>query len=503
MSRCSQAPRRQRPTSSHAYASGQFWKPTAKFTGCAYLKLKFKLDTDIYPNGIPTRITTVVRGCPVYDPRLDSTAGGLGAHRAGNQATWTYLNGSDEIGRNPALALLTYILGYRINGKLAWGMGIPANRIDLGNFIAYANLCDEPVTTKAGGTVKRYQCDIILSTGDSHETNINLIVAAMGSAKLVDTGGMYQLVGGYDDLDGPVFTFTLDDLLGQYSWNPSAASTKDRYNIARGRFTNPDKLYQVEDWGTIEIDPLADGIPRPLVVDLPAVTRPESCQRIAKQLLVRNAYAGTFTGIFGPRAFAVQVGSLVRLVVPQMNWGQPGKLFRVISQSEGADLIFSMTLQEENAQIYAWDKDEAKDLPPDVRPPAFDPSQAIPVADLASTTRVIENSNGGRVSQIDVTWTPPDAAVQAIQIEVMEAGGTRWNTATDRFDHRAGTFSFSALAGGISHTIRARYIMWAGNYGPWTDTTTTAAQDSNAPAITGYLSKESVTFAADADGNIL
>lgn len=482
------------------FASGTYWTSDCSFTGCAYLKISQKLDHDVYPNGLPTRLTTVVRGCPVYDPRLDSSNGGSGSHRPDNQATWSFLDGTDEIGRNPALQLLTYLIGYRIEGKLVWGMGVPVSRIDLGNFISYANLCDEIVSSETV-TVKRYQSDCILSTADSHETNIGILTATMGTAKLIDAGGLYQLVGGYNDLDGPVWTLTADDLHGPYEVSPGV-SVRDRFNIARGRFTNPAKLYQLEDWGRVEVDPLQDGIPRTLPLEFAAVTRAESCQRIAKQILARNAYTQTFTGVFGPRAFAVQVGSLVRLVLPAYGWNGLGKLFRVIDQTESADLIFQMTLQEEDEAIYYWDEDEAIPLPPDIRPPAYNPTDAIAVEDLSANARSILGANGQTTSQIDVTWTTPDAAVSAIQIESRELGGDKWQTQTDDFEEEAGEFTFAAMAGGIQHQVRARYIMYSGIYGPWTTVEVTSLESNGGSSIVGWLSDESITFAADAGGTI-
>lgn len=484
------------------FGSGDYWKDTASFTGCAYLKMIFRLSTDNYPDGLPTRITTIVDGCPVYDPRLDSTVGGVGSHRSGNQDTWSFISGSEDIGRNPALILLTYLIGWRINGRLAWGMGVPVDRIDLGNFMTYANMCEEPVTTNSGTTVNRYFCDCMLSTADTHEANISIITTSMGTAKLVDTAGMYQLIGGYDDLDGPTITFTRDDLIGQYDYTPDNLSLKDTFNIARGRFPDPENLYQLNDWGQIEIDPLEDNIPRPQVLDFAAVTRYEQAQRIAKQNIVRNKYTATFSAVFGPKAFAVQVGSLVRLVVPELGWVTNGKLFRVINQSETIDLAFNMSLQEEAAQIYAWDDDETKDLPPVVKVPAYDPNESIGVEGLTASTRTITNSNGAQVSQIDVSWIAPDAGVQAIQIEVREQNGDIWQTATDRFSHEAEIFSFSAIAGGVNHVIRARFLMFSGMWGSWTETEVESARDSYASAVMGYLTNEYVSFPSDAAGNV-
>ena len=108
---------------------------TRRYTGCAYVHLKYKLTgnskkTDSpFAQSITTRITIRGDGAAIYDPRLDSTvAGGTGSHRANYQTTWAW---DDDACRNPALVLLFYLLGWEINSKLAVGKGIPPARIDL------------------------------------------------------------------------------------------------------------------------------------------------------------------------------------------------------------------------------------------------------------------------------------------------------------------------------------------------------------------------------------
>ena len=454
-----------------AWGSGSYWTAQHTFTGCAYLATRFKLDSKAWPSGIPSRYTTIVEGCPLYDPRRDSTNGGSGAHRIVDQSTWTFREGSTEIGRNPALAMLVYLLGYRINGKLAWGMGIPAHRIDFDNFRAYANLGEERVLTQSGGTVQRYTADGSFSTADTHETVISGITAAMGSCKLVDTGGLYQLVGGYDDTIGPKVDFDEHDIVAAagsaspYTWKPAPA-TRETYNIARGRFADPANLYQLVDWGVVETDPLADGIPRTMSLDLGLVSRAETCQRIAKQFLLREALApGVFSATFGPKAFAVQVGSLLTLSLPERGWNR--KLFRVQEQVETHDLFFSMVLREESADIYAWDREE-KPLPANIRPSSYDPRDTVAPANLAVTSDVITGAGGQQVSEVEVTWTPADSArVAGIQIESRPVGAVAWTEQAALHDPVAGVFRFTSNVGGTDLAVRARYRMDTGVYSDW------------------------------------
>ncbi|WP_407815396.1 hypothetical protein, partial [Staphylococcus aureus] len=83
-----------------------------------------------------------------------------GPMRADDQTTWAW---DANACRNPALALLFFLLGWRIQNpstgawKLAINKGIPAARIDLASFITAANLCDEPVTRADGTTEPRYR----------------------------------------------------------------------------------------------------------------------------------------------------------------------------------------------------------------------------------------------------------------------------------------------------------------------------------------------------------
>ncbi|MDH2134937.1 hypothetical protein N5J77_27780 [Sphingobium yanoikuyae] len=458
-------------TNGSAIGSGQYWTSTATFTGCAYAAITFKLDGDVWESGLPSKTTFVVDGCPLYDPRRDSSNGGTGAHRIANQATWSFYDGSVEIGRNPALALATYLTGYRINGKLVWGMGVPPDRIDWDNFRDYANLCEERVALQDGTTVQRYTADGSFSTADSHETIILALTAAMGSCKLTDVGGRYTIIGGFDDTLGPTVDFTADHLVAApgspapYSWIP-VPPARETYNIARGRFSDPNNQYQLSDWGAIETDPLNDGVPRTMTIDLGLVSRAETCQRIAKQFLLREAKTpGVFSATFGPLAFAATVGSLVTLSLPQEGWNR--KLFRVLEQTENHDLLFQMVLREESSEIYAWDREE-KPLPASIRPPGYDPSTTISPEGVAVTSQTIKGADGYPVSEITVTWTPENSGrVRGVQIESKPSTTSSWTEQAAGHTASAGTFTFTSNVPAAVINVRLRYRMDSGVYSAW------------------------------------
>jgi len=162
-----------------AINGGTKWGTSRRLTGCAYVHLRIKrtgnTKTAESPlvGGLPSRVTIIGDGAALYDPRKDSTVpGGSGSHRATDQTTWGVYTDADDTD-NPALQLLWWLLGWKINGKLSVGAGVPYTRIDMESFITAANICDESVTLATGGTQKRYRTSGTASDADDRMDIIN------------------------------------------------------------------------------------------------------------------------------------------------------------------------------------------------------------------------------------------------------------------------------------------------------------------------------------------
>lgn len=356
-----------------------------RFTGLAYVHLRYKLTGNSkkaespFSQAIPSRVTIRGKGAYVYDPRLDSTVpGGSGSQRADDQTTWAYDPGGAGSGRNPALQLLWYLLGWRIQNpvtsewKLAVGKGIPPERIDMESFITAANLCDESVSLAAGGTEKRYRSDGMFSEADDPGRVIGALEAAM-NGRLRDHGGKLSLKLFVNDLATPVADFDDSDVIGEFEWteNPGVDET---FNAVRGRWIDPsDKaLYQPVDYPAVRIDS-PDGIERIDPFDLPTVQSASQAQRLAKQHLQRNLYRRTFAAEFQATAWKVQKDDVVRLTFSPL--GFVDKLFRVVENTVRIDGVVPMLLREEHADLYAWDEEESPAVQP-ADPSVFDPANA-------------------------------------------------------------------------------------------------------------------------------
>lgn len=338
---------------------------TRRYTGCAYVHVRYKLTGNSkkvespFAQAIPSKMVIRGRGAYVYDPRLDSTVpGGSGSQRANDQSTWAW---DDDASRNPALQLLWYLLGWRINGKLSVGCGLGAKRIDLESFITAANLCDESVALAAGGTEPRYRGDGIGSTGVGPLQMIDNIKAAM-NADLDDVDGKLRLTVFHNDLADPVADFGDDDMVDGFNWNQTP-DLSDMFNVVRGTFVDSSdaSLYQMIDYPEVPL-PSRDEIDRIDSFDLAFVQSPSQAQRLAKQRLQRQQYGGTFETVFNARGWLIEKNAVVRLSCSVLGW--TNKLFRVAQMEHRVDGTCPVVLREENAAIYAWDKDEKAAVQP-------------------------------------------------------------------------------------------------------------------------------------------
>lgn len=416
---------------------GSRWGASERLTGCAQVHIRVKRTGNTKEaespllNGMPSRVTIIGDGALLYDPRKDSTVpGGSGTHRTSDQTTWgNYTNADDT--DNPALQLLWFLLGWRVNGELSIGCGVPANRIDLPSFITAANICDENVTLAIGGTQKRYRTSGTASDSDDRMGVINTFLSCMNGT-LRDSGGKLSLTVIKNDLADYVLTFDENDVLDEFEWNQTRG-LNDTYTKVRGRYIDPsdNSLYQLVDYPEIEVTGGAlDGIDRVMTLDLAYVEDGRRAQRIAKQVLQRNQYKGMFSATFTAKAQGCVVGDVVRLTFPALGWSN--KLFRVISQEIRFDGQVPLVLIEENAAIYAWDNDDSAPVSPNA-PTVYDPLNNPLIIAISDA----EAAADGKIVSFFQTTAPTAMGIGDIWFDTDDANkmyrwsGTAWVLARD------------------------------------------------------------------------
>ena len=499
---------------------GTRWGAAQRMTGCAQVKLRIKRNGNTKEaesplvSGLPTRVTIIGDGALLYDPRKDSTVpGGSGTHRANNQGTWGVYTNADDTD-NPALQLLWWLLGWRINGELSIGCGVPYNRIDLPSFITAANICDENVTLAIGGTQKRYRTSGTGSDSDDRMSVINAFLACMNGS-LRDSGGKLSLTVIKNDLADYVLTFDDSDVLDEFEWNQTRG-LNDTFTKVRGRYVNPsnNSLYQLVDYPEIEVTGGAlDGIDRVMTLDLPYVEDGRRAQRIAKQVLQRNQYKGMFSATFTAKAQGCTVGDVVRLTFPTLGWSN--KLFRVVSQEIRFDGQVPLVLIEENAAIYAWDASDVAPVSPNA-PTVYDPLNNPIIKGISDATVVSGYlTNEAITLAADASGNVISFATATGTFKMFEGTVDVTTTSTFALTASSGiTATINATTGVYSVTAMSASTGSATFTGTYNGTTITkvlsvaksqegADGTSGVSGITGYLTKEAVQLFAYANGGIV
>ncbi|MFQ5535575.1 MAG: hypothetical protein ACE5EM_12230, partial [Sphingomonadales bacterium] len=144
------------------------WTTAHQLKGLAYYVARFEFDPEVFTNGRP-RINAVVKGAKLFDPR-DSTI------------AWS---------NNWALVMRDYLT------RDPLGARIPTADIDDAAIIAAANISDELVTLKAGGSQPRYTADGVIDVRQVRESAIGGLLSA-GAGQLIYQGCKFTLYAGAD-----------------------------------------------------------------------------------------------------------------------------------------------------------------------------------------------------------------------------------------------------------------------------------------------------------------
>ncbi len=419
-----------------------------RYTGLAYIHLRFKLTGNSkkaespFASAVPSRITIEGNGIAVYDPRQDTTAGGSGAHRADNQATWTF----GTHARNPALQALTYLLGWKINGLLAVGKGIPPRRFDMESFIDAANICDESVALAAGGTEPRYRTDGVFSEADDMGLVLGQFAASM-DARFYDPQGRIAVKCMVNDLASPVASFTEPDILGAVQWTPFG-DLSESYNLVRGTYTDPspESLYQSVDYPE-QYEASVDDIDRILTLDLPLVQSASQAQRLAQRARLRAKYGGGTLSFEGQATYwrVEQFAPVSQTFAPL---GMTNKIFRVEEIETRIDGTVPVVLSVEDERIYEWDAADVAPVDAVANTP-YDPNnnpivlgivEATGVGASASTAIQITADNQTTAS-VTLALEPGTSRSIVCQIKVDVLSGASMQKARIEWRLAGGTFA--------------------------------------------------------------
>lgn len=329
--------------------SGGRWTSAEKGSGVCYVTVALKYTAELFPSGIP-KLTFVVKGASLYDPRLDTTAGGSGSQRRADQSTWAF---SD----NPAVVAYNVIRGFSCGGRPLIGMNAPAAAVRFSDYAAAANSCDEILLKKSGASEFRYRIGAIFDAAQSNSDFLETIAATM-AGEIVEAGGVYRIFAGV--AQASVATLSDADIIVDKPLTIDRKRPRSELtNAVQASFTDPAQGYTVVPLPprTSSADETTDGgvlgpIRLAQTLDLSAVQSRSQAQRIMEVQRKRSRRQVMVTFTARSRWFVLEPGDWITFGSARR--GLSNMTFEVLQRSVNADLATLLTLREVDAAIDDW-----------------------------------------------------------------------------------------------------------------------------------------------------
>jgi len=250
--------------------------------GNCYVIVTLKYNAAIY-SGSPS-FTFELGSIPIYDPRLDTTAGGAGTHRWDDDTTWAVSN-------NPVVMIYNIMRGITTAGGDLWGGQVAEDDVPYATWSVAMDYCDDIV-----GGVTRYTAGVDVKLNDTPAATIKQLLKACAGS-MADVGGRWVINVGSPAQ--PTLFITDDDVLVSESRSlQPIKAIADLHNAVSVSYVEPSNVYKATD-ADVYSNPeflQADGN-RPLVASLqmPAVTSSEQISRLQVAALADDRQKGVHT----------------------------------------------------------------------------------------------------------------------------------------------------------------------------------------------------------------
>ncbi len=347
----------------------------------------------------------------LYDWRLDSTAGGTGAQRWNDQATW----GASS---NPIVQAYNYMRGLRVNGTFFAGMEIDPVDLPLARWTVAANICDEMV-----GSRRRYECSALMDLMADHGDNIDVLMKACGGTMVNGVGESWPIVGTSQPV---VMTITDDDIIvGEPVTFQAIRPVDSLVNSVSGTFTNPANAFVAAAYARAQSSAAltADRRTRDVNLPLDMVTNAEQAAQLAAIALSENRFQKTAKLTLRPRFQVLEPGDWVQ-------WNSDVAVRSGVYQVTGVEITATddeagprnarIALQQRDGAIYTG---VGVVLPPVV----INPAEPVYQQELLNfTVAAVSMSGAPSVIQpaIRVSWTAPaDPTVAGVTLEYRVKSG--------------------------------------------------------------------------------
>lgn len=307
--------------------------------------------------------------------------------------------------------------------------------LDIPSWIDAADVADETVALKAGGTEPRYRASGVIdwSAGEVEQLIEPLILAGAGGVTRV--GGLLAAIpGAWQEPEVTISEAALEGELTVEALQPG----DDVFIGVKTTYVNPDRDWRPASAGVYRVPGAAaldGGTEKIRTVDLEMVTSPTQAQRIGKILALQGRMQRQIDSVFPPSAFEAVAGGTATLALPAPYDALDGT-FEVISLNPGFDPVGENggvalrcpgVLRETSEAIWEWDPEEDEQ---DVYETAEFDGTRLSLARPGTITAISGSaaalgSGGTAQPRIRFEFEPADSArVESYEVQYRISGGS-------------------------------------------------------------------------------
>lgn len=428
------------------------WSAEMIGRGLCYAIVTLRQSPEKWAGGGQPRVRFVLSGIPLYDIRKDSTAGGSGAHRWSNRATW-------EPSDNPFVQIYNIKRGITLADGDVWGGGMAASALDTSTYAAAMNECNRLVNKSGGGTERQFRSGIEV-TVDRQPSEYIAEILKGASGQVVDMGGLWK--GRAGGAGVPVFYFTDDDIVvtRPQDFKPFPG-LEASFNGITASYPEPDQFYTPKDaparynaaWETED-----RGRRRVAHLQLPGVPYASQVQRLMKAYIAEERRFRRHAITLPPRAAILEP-------LDEVSWSSVhnGYIDKAFEIAEIADDLVTclqrLALRERDPTDYDYPSDLF--LPTEFAVPGDDPPPAQAVAAFTVSGVSIPDEFGtARRPALLLAWNGEEQDdVTGIQWEVrVQTTATLVNRGTTQNVAAGQMIIQSGILGGTVYEVRVRLI---------------------------------------------
>lgn len=364
----------------------------------------------------------------------------------------------------PADGIYDYLTG-RDGAGFARGSDFSESLVDLPSFQHLAEISDQDVALRGGGTIKRYRMWGGYALNEKMKTVLPRMMATCDADLYMTSEGKVAIRGGewtgpelfLDDSKGHIVEFEFSQGTGRLA----------AFNELTVTYLEPELDYQEN-----EAQPWIDannldliGKPRTAELNLEMVPHHAQARRLAKIHTYKNnpEWQGrVVTNLYGFNAIGER---MVHLKIADMEIDDDFLIRRItiLPDMTGVELQVSSL----PAEAYEWDADLEEGTAPGSPPDTVTPVDLPPPEDFAVTVKERDVSGSVVGLYLEATWTEPDrtALSQQVQYRLSPAGDWFNMSVSDGI----GLAESGILNDGSDYDIRVRTRAPAGTSGPWLD----------------------------------